>query len=167
MEHSYDLPGIVKYALRREVMAWRTYDRLAQMAKEGDTTNMLLQLVGFEVDHVRQFTEILRGEIEATGTQVDAIVAQAEKDPLDLAGFIDEKKLASSSLADLLRFAGKFEQAMAAFYSEAARQTTLPKVKAVMERLAGEERSHERFVGDLLSSLSITPDKDPQEFPSL
>lgn len=167
MEHSYDLPGIVKYALRREVMAWRTYDRLAQMAREGDTANMILQLVGFEVDHVRQFTEILRTEIEASGTDVDAIVSQAETDPLDLAGFIDEEKLASSSLAELLRFASKFEAAMAAFYADAARQTDQPKVKAVMERLAGEERSHERFVGDLLASLSITPDENPDEFPAL
>jgi len=167
MEHSYDLPGIVKFALRREVMAWRTYERLAQMATEGDSTNMLLQLVGFEVDHVRQFTEILRPEIEATGTDVDAIVKKAESDPIDLAGFIDEKRLSESPLPELLRFAAKFEATMARYYEEAAKATELPRVKAVLERLAGEERGHERFVGDLAASLTITPEESPEEFPAL
>jgi rubrerythrin len=98
---------------------------------------------------------------------VDVVVRQAEEDPLDLAGFIDEKRLSESSLPELLRFAAKFEAAMATYYEEAAKHATIPRVKAVLERLAGEERGHERFVGDLAASLTITPEENPEEFPAL
>ena len=167
MEHSYDLPGIVKFALRREVMAWRTYDKLSQMAHEGEAVNMLLQLVGFEVDHVKQFTVFLRPAIEAAGIDVDAVVARAEDEPLDLGGYIDEERLAKSSLPELLVFAAKFEQAMATFYASAAAAAEDADVRKVLERLAGEERSHEKFIGDLIGSLTLNPEDAPKEFPSL
>lgn len=164
MQHSYDLEGIVKFALRREVMAWRTYERFSELTKDGPAVNMMLQLVEFELAHVRQFTEVLRPHIEKAGIDAGAIVRAAESEPLDLGGFVDEKAIAHSKLPDLLRRALGFEKAMAAYYTDAAKATAEPSVRAVLERLAGEEEHHIRLVEDFIGGMALDPNDDAQEF---
>ncbi len=90
MEQSYDLTAVVKFALRREVMAWRTYDRLALRTKDSMAMNAVLQLVEFERGHIRQFTEVLRPQIEAIGIDPEEVVRGAEQEPLDLGGFLED-----------------------------------------------------------------------------
>ncbi len=167
MSSRFDLAGIVHYALRREVMAWRTYERLAERAAPGEAQAMLYQLVDFEEGHVRQFTEVLRPWIVASGLDPDAIVTAAEAEALDLEGVVDEERIATAPLEGVIRAAQGFERMMAAFYEEAALQVEEPTVRAVLEDLAGEERSHEIFLDGLLAALALDPARDPQEFPSL
>ncbi len=167
MSDAFDLDSLVRYALRREVMAWRTYDRLASRAAPGEAQAMLHQLVSFEEDHVRQYTVVLRPQIEAAGIDPDAIVAAAEAEPLDLEGVVDEEHIATAPLDGVIQAARSFERMMATFYEAEAAKVDDPTIKAVLDQLAGEERSHEVFLDDLLAALAINPADDPQEFPSL
>jgi rubrerythrin len=167
MTDAFDLPRLVHYALRREVMAWRTYERLADRAEPGEAQAMLHQLVSFEEDHVRQYTVVLRPQIEATGLDPDAIVAAAEAEPLDLEGVVDEERIATAPLGGVIRAAKGFERMMARFYEAEAAKVTEPTIKAVLDQLAGEERSHEVFLDDLLAALDLDPVDDAEEFPPL
>jgi rubrerythrin len=164
---SFDLPTLVHYALRREVMAWRTYERLADRAAPGEAQAMLHQLVGFEEDHVRQYTVVLRPQIEATGLDPDAIVAAAEAEALDLEGVVDEARIATAPLDGVIKAAMGFERMMARFYEAEAAKVDDPSIRVVLEQLAGEERSHEVFLDDLLAALALDPVDDAQEFPPL
>lgn len=165
MSDAFDLPHLVRYALRREVMAWRTYDRLAERAAPGEAQAMLYQLVSFEDEHVKQYTVVLRPQIEATGLDPDAIVAAAEAEPLELEGVVDEERIATAPLDGVIKAAMGFERMMARFYDEEAAKVDDPTIKAVLEQLAGEERSHEVFLDELLAALAYNPADDPQEFP--
>ncbi len=164
---SFDLSSLVHYALRREVMAWRTYERLADLAPGGAAQSMMLQLMGFEEEHVRQFTEVLRPQLEAAGLDPDDIVSTAEDEPLDMGGYVDESLLSQASLPEIMRAAFRFEEAMARYYAEQAALSEDETVRAVLERLSAEEASHQRFIDDLLASLAINPEDDPEEFPNL
>jgi rubrerythrin len=167
MSEPFDLPALVHYALRREVMAWRTYERLADRAQPGEAQAMLHQLVSFEEDHVRQYTVVLRPEIEATGLNPDTIVAAAEAEPLDLEGVVDEERIATAPLDGVIQAAMGFERMMARFYEAESAKVDDPTIKAVLDQLAGEERSHEVFLHKLLDALGVDPAEDPQEFPAL
>jgi rubrerythrin len=167
MSDAFDLPHLVNYALRREVMAWRTYERLAERAAPGEAQAMLYQLVSFEEDHVKQYTVVLRPQIEATGLNPDTIVAAAEVEPLDLEGVVDEEHIATAPLDGVIKAAMAFERMMAVFYEEESAKVDDPTIKAVLEQLAGEERSHEIFLDDLLAALALNPTDNPEEFPSL
>ncbi len=167
MTEAFDLHALVHYALRREVMAWRTYERLATRAAPGDAQAMLYQLVSFEEDHVRQYTVVLRPQIEASGLDPDTIVAAAEAEPLDLEGVVDEERIASAPLAGVIEAAKAFERMMARFYEAEAAKVSDPFIHGVLDRLAGEERSHEIFLDDLLTALDLDPVDDAEEFPSL
>ncbi len=167
MADGFDLHALVHYALRREVMAWRTYERLAERAAPGEAQSMLFQLVAFEEEHVRQYTVVLRPQIEASGLDPDTIVAAAEVEPLELEGVVDEERIATAPLDGVIKAAMGFERAMATFYEEQAALVDDPGIRAVMEQLAGEERSHEVFLDDLLAALSLDPVTDAEEFPPL
>ncbi len=167
MADAFDLPRLVHYALYREVMAWRTYERLAERAQPGEAQAMLYQLVAFEEDHVRSYTVKLRAQIEATGLNPDEIVAAAEAEPLNLEGVVDEERIATAPLDGVIKAAIGFERMMATFYAEEAEKVTDPEIKAVLLQLGEEEESHEVFLADLLNALALNPADDPQEFPSL
>jgi rubrerythrin len=167
MAAGFDLQQLVHYALRREVMAWRTYERLAARAAPGEAQAMLHQLVTFEEDHVRQYTVVLRPQIQASGLDPDAIVAAAEAEPLDLEGVVDEERIATAPLSGVIQAAKGFERMMARFYEAEAAKVEDPTIRGVLEQLAGEERSHEVFLDDLQTALALDPVDDAEEFPPL
>lgn len=126
---------IIKFAVKREEEAARTYGRLLKLAKDPAARRLLEDLRQEE----RQHKKILLG---TTRVRVDASASRTVRD-LKISDYLVEEPLtAEMSFQDLLIFAAKKEKKAVDLYSHLARKAKTEAQRRLFEFLVKQEKSH-------------------------
>jgi len=159
-----EMQDIIEFALEREVMSRRLYERLASRTKQDDARMMFLELVSFEAEHVRIFTQALQGEIDGLGFNVPSYLEAVEGRPFNMPGLMTEKVLKSGTMREILPVAKKFEKTMSEFYAAVSEQSKEKPIKEAALRLSREETTHIEYVERVEEVLRLSVDTDDGEF---
>lgn len=154
----------IEYALEKEVMSKRMYSHVAGKTDNDEARMMLEQLAGYEATHIEIFTRALRTEIEKIGFDTESFIDSCETKPFRMMADFDQAALENSSLEEVIRIARTFEKQMSEFYGNLAAETGDETVRAMSERLSGEEMSHFEYVKRVEGVLGLSLDTDEEEF---
>ena len=155
---------LIEFALEKEVMSRRMYEDVAERCGNDEARMMLLQLAGYEAEHIKIFTRALSNEIAALNFDTEGYLSDCGTKPFHLSDTFDEKALTESSLEEVLTAARNFEKMMAEFYGKLSEDSDDPTVTSMGQRLSKEEMGHFEYVARVQETLGITPETHDEEF---
>jgi rubrerythrin len=127
--------GIIKFAVRREEEAARSYKEMADKAKTEDLKTMLLELMADEKSHKTMLQNI-------SETKVRSSKPAAVRD-LKISDYLVAENLGPDvDIQGLLIFAAHKELKAFNLYSALAKKARSPEEKKVFDFLATQEKSH-------------------------
>jgi rubrerythrin len=126
---------IIRFAIKREEEAAKSYADLRKMAQEEAAKKLLGDLEEEEKNHKR----ILQG---LTKVKLEASAAKPVQD-LKISDYLVEEPLSPEmNFQDLLIFAAKKEKKATELYQDLARRSTKKEQKRLFEFLAKQEKTH-------------------------
>ena len=139
------------YAIQMEKDGESYYRELATKSSDRGVATILTRLADAEVGH-RKLFEALKKD-----TQVELVKDTAISDVKNIFARMKESKSeirVDSDQTELYRKAQKLESESETFYRDNAARTSDPNQKAILERLADEEKGHYAVLENLIEFIS-------------
>jgi rubrerythrin len=130
-----DFGEIIRFAIRREEEAARSYGKLAKQAKTGDLKKMLLELQAEEKNHKATLLNLSR-------TKIKTVPSSRIRD-LKISDYLVEEPLGPDlDLQGLMIYAARKELKSFQLYSDLALRCQAPDQKKTFQFLAAQEKAH-------------------------
>ncbi len=139
------------YAIQMEKDGEDYYRELAEKSSDRGIATILTRLADAEVGHRKLFQALKKD------TQVELVKDTAISDVKNIFARMKEAKddiRVDANQTELYRKAQKLESDSEAFYRENATRTNDPNQKAILERLADEEKGHYAVLENLIEFVS-------------
>jgi rubrerythrin len=144
-----DAGTVLEKAIQKEAEARDLYRQTGERAENPAVKTLMADLARQEATH-KQMLESLPED------QAAALVPVGDKPDLKISDHLESKHLSpDSSLQDALTFAMQREEAARNFYSTMAESVDSGELKALMEKLAGMERTHKTRLEELYEDIFL------------
>jgi rubrerythrin len=141
------LKNVLERAIQSEENSYRLYSQLSQRVERPETKKLLQGLAAQELGHKK----LLEGvDLESIGTAKPVKLPEEKT----LSDFLEPTPIsADSTIQDVILFAIRKEQSAYEFYKRMSEYAPTAQIKALFERLTGEELKHKENLESLYEEM--------------
>lgn len=157
------LADIVKLAIANEVNAKVFYEQAADLARQGESTMVFMELVGMEASHAQRLVDAFGELLRQEGVDAAAHLARLEADAGKTLDAAQTRLLRDADPRQVIEHAIGMEAAARDAYLRLAERVEQEGLRRLCRDLADEERRH----GEQLAAARTSIDMPQEDRPAL